>query len=68
MTTTIFKRILSGFWNYFDVICFVIALGLGDYGAFLMGKAWGVFALALTAAVIGWLSEVIAANNQKGGD
>ncbi|MCT3589323.1 DUF1056 family protein [Levilactobacillus brevis] len=63
----IFKRILTGFWNYFDVICFVISLGLADYGAFLLGKIWGVFALAVSAVIIGWLSEVIA-SNQKGGD
>lgn len=67
MNKLIFKRILHGFWNYFDVICFVLALITADYGAFLLGRVWGLFAVALTLLLLGWLSEVIAAN-QKGGD
>ncbi|WP_412475943.1 DUF1056 family protein [Levilactobacillus brevis] len=55
-------------WHYFDLICFVSALIVADYGAFLFGKPWGVMAVAVTLFVIGWLSEVISTSQNKGGD
>ncbi|MBS1006917.1 DUF1056 family protein [Levilactobacillus brevis] len=64
----IFKRFFAMIWHYFDLICFVSALIVADYGAFLFGKPWGVMAVAVTLFAIGWLSEVISTPQAKGGD
>ncbi|KZL38725.1 DUF1056 family protein [Secundilactobacillus collinoides] len=68
MITTIFKRFLAMIWHYFDFLCFVSALIVADYGAFLFGKPWGVMAVAATLFVMGWLSEVVSADQDKGSD
>lgn len=62
----IFKTIFKQIGRYFDIICFTLALVVGDCAAFTFGKGWGLLAVGLTLAIIGWLSEVIAGS--KGGD
>ena len=62
----VFGRILKTIGDYFDVICFILAMFVADYAAFVVGKVWGLLAIAITIAIIGWLSEVIS--NVKGGE
>lgn len=56
----IFKIMIHVIWKYFDVICFILAMIVADYGAFLFGKKIGVIGVAITIALIGWMAEVIA--------
>lgn len=56
----IFRTFFGSIWKYFDVICFVLAMIVADYGAFLFGKRVGIIAVAITIALIGWMAEVIA--------
>lgn len=62
----VFRTIFRQFGKYFDVICFILAMFIVDYAMFLLGKAWGLIAVAITVALIGWLSEIIS--GAKGGD
>ncbi|WP_099300118.1 DUF1056 family protein [Pediococcus pentosaceus] len=62
----IFRTVLRQIGKYFDILCFILALIIADYAAFMAGKLWGLIAVALTIAIIGWLSEVIS--GAKGGE
>ncbi|MGK9299603.1 DUF1056 family protein [Melissococcus plutonius] len=68
MIKLVFKIILKQIGKYFDVICFIVALLVADYAAFLFGKKIGYIAIAVTLVVIGWLAEIIAGTKDKGGE
>lgn len=53
-------RILLWLWHYFDVICFVAAIGFAVYGCFLIGMIAGVFGSAIGLVLIGYLAEKIS--------
>ena len=67
MILMIFKQFFATVWRYFDVLCFILGIIAGVYAAFLFGKAQGVLAIAVALFLVGWISEVVTAN-QKGGD
>ncbi|WP_414152778.1 DUF1056 family protein [Limosilactobacillus reuteri] len=56
LITNIFKFI----WRYFDVICFLSAVAFAIWGSFLLSFTAGIFSIAVSLAIIGYLSEKIA--------
>lgn len=66
----IFKPLLRLISTYFDVICFVLAVFFGIYGAFLFSAKIGVIAIAIGLLILGFISEIIseAKSKAKGGD
>lgn len=56
MISDVFKFI----WRYFDVICFLAAIGFAVWGFFLLSFTAGIFAVAVSFIVIGFLAERIA--------
>lgn len=57
MIIDIFKFI----WKYLDVICFLFAIGFAVWGFFLLSFTAGIFAIAVSLVVLGFLVEQVAA-------
>lgn len=57
MINNLFKSI----WKYFDVICFLVAIGFAVWGFFLLSFTAGIFAIAVSLVVLGFLVEQVAA-------
>ncbi|WP_081305692.1 DUF1056 family protein [Limosilactobacillus reuteri] len=47
-------------WKYFDVICFLAAIAFAVWGCFLLNFIAGIFSVAISLVIIGYLSEKIA--------
>lgn len=60
----IFKPLLRLISKYLDVICFVLAIIFGVYGAFLFSFKIGVIAIAIGLLVLGFISELISAMSE----
>ncbi|MFQ6761020.1 DUF1056 family protein [Limosilactobacillus reuteri] len=56
LITNIFKFI----WKYFDVICFLAAIAFAVWGFFLLNFTTGIFSIAVSLVVLGFLVERIA--------
>ncbi|MBV0920975.1 DUF1056 family protein [Limosilactobacillus reuteri] len=56
MITDFFKLI----WKYFDVLCFLAAIIFAVWGCFLLSFTAGIFSIAVSLVIIGYLSEKIA--------
>ncbi|WHO86458.1 DUF1056 family protein [Limosilactobacillus oris] len=60
LITNIFKFI----WKYFDVICFLAAILFAVWGFFLLSFTAGIFSVAVSLVVLGFLVERIASTLQ----
>ncbi|WP_283620597.1 DUF1056 family protein [Limosilactobacillus avium] len=60
LITNIFKFI----WKYFDVICFLAAIIFAVWGFFLLSFTAGIFSVAVSLVVLGFLVERIASTLQ----
>ncbi|MGF0066640.1 DUF1056 family protein [Limosilactobacillus reuteri] len=56
LITNFFKLI----WKYFDVLCFLTAIIFAVWGCFLLSFTAGIFSIAVSLVIIGYLSEKIA--------
>ncbi|MCR1863395.1 DUF1056 family protein [Limosilactobacillus reuteri] len=56
LITDFFKLI----WKYFDVLCFLAAIIFAVWGCFLLSFTAGIFSIAVSLVIIGYLSEKIA--------
>lgn len=64
----IFKKIFAAIWHMIDVICFLLAMSLFNYAAFLLGgKPWLCIMAGISFCLIGFGVELIS-GNQKGGE
>ncbi|MEE6719246.1 DUF1056 family protein [Limosilactobacillus reuteri] len=60
MIKNLFTAIFTAIWKYFDVICFLGSIGLAVWAFFLLSFIAGLFSVAVSLVVIGYLSEKIA--------
>lgn len=56
MINNIFKTV----WKFFDVICFLAAIGFAIWGFFLLNFTAGIFSIAVGLVLLGYLAERIA--------
>ncbi|CAH1857519.1 DUF1056 family protein [Convivina intestini] len=64
-----FKQLLAPIWRFFDAICFVIGAIFANMFTFSFGNRWGWLGLAITLLIAGYISEIIAVQqDNKGGD
>lgn len=56
MISNFFKMI----WKFFDVICFLAAIGFAIWGFFLLSFTAGIFSIAVGLVLLGYLAERIA--------
>ncbi|WP_323064221.1 DUF1056 family protein [Limosilactobacillus reuteri] len=56
MISNIFKTV----WKFFDVICFLAAIGFAIWGFFLLNFIAGIFSIAVGLVLLGYLAERIA--------
>jgi len=56
MINNIFKTV----WKFFDVICFLAAIGFAIWGFFLLNFIAGIFSIAVGLVLLGYLAERIA--------
>ena len=54
------KDLFTKIWKYFDVICFFTAICFAVWGCFLLSFVAGIFSIAVSLIIIGYLSEKIA--------
>ncbi|WP_375139019.1 DUF1056 family protein [Limosilactobacillus albertensis] len=54
------KNLFTVIWKYFDVLCFLAALIFVVWGCFLLSFTAGVFSIAVSLVILGYLSEKIA--------
>lgn len=54
------KNLFTAMWKYFDVICFLGSIGFAVWAFFLLDFIAGLFSVAVSLVVIGYLSEKIA--------
>lgn len=54
------KNIFKTVWKFFDVICFLAAIGFAVWGFFLLNFIAGVFSIAVGLVLLGYLAEKIA--------
>ncbi|WP_394267999.1 DUF1056 family protein [Limosilactobacillus vaginalis] len=47
-------------WKFFDVICFLAAIGFAIWGFFLLSFTAGIFSIAVGLVLLGYLAERIA--------
>ncbi|AOT56569.1 DUF1056 family protein [Weissella soli] len=64
----IFKQILPIIWRIFDLICYLAALITINWAMFSLNQTAGAVTLAISFAITGLVSELIANNTPKGGD
>ncbi|MCM1235731.1 MAG: DUF1056 family protein [Ruminococcus flavefaciens] len=53
-------NVFRAIWKYFDVICFLLAIGFAIWGFFLLSFTAGIFSIAVGLVLIGYLAERIA--------
>lgn len=61
----IFKTMGATVWRFFDAICFAFACIFADIAAYHAGPVWFYLALAATAALAGYASELLAGQPRK---
>ncbi|MCC4501840.1 DUF1056 family protein [Limosilactobacillus reuteri] len=61
MIIKMFKQI----WHVFDILCFLIAIGLAVCGFFMLNFIAGIFSLAVAFVLVGLLTELIATIKQS---
>ncbi|QIZ04182.1 DUF1056 family protein [Limosilactobacillus reuteri] len=54
------KNLFTTIWKYFDIICFLVAIVFVVWGCFLLSFVAGLFSVAVSLIIIGYLSEKIA--------
>lgn len=64
----IFKKLLPFIWRIFDLMCYLAALITINWAMFILNQIAGGVTLAVSFAVTGLVSELIANNTPKGGD
>ncbi|WP_349517274.1 DUF1056 family protein [Leuconostoc mesenteroides] len=64
----IFKQLLPLIWRIFDLACYLAALVTINWAMFNLNKVAGGITLAISFAVTGLVSELIANSTPKGGD
>lgn len=64
----IFKQLLPLLWRIFDLLCYLAALITINWALFSLNQIAGGVTLAISFAITGLVSELIASNTPKGGD
>lgn len=64
----IFKKLLPFIWRIFDLLCYLAALITINWAMFSLNQIAGGVSLAVSFAVTGLVSELIANSTPKGGD
>ncbi|QAR69378.1 DUF1056 family protein [Leuconostoc mesenteroides] len=64
----IFKQLLPLLWRIFDLLCYLAALITINWAMFSLNQIAGGVTLAISFAITGLVSELIASNTPKGGD
>jgi len=64
----IFKQLLPLIWRIFDLICYLAALVTINWAMFSLNRIAGGVTLAISFAITGLVSELIANSTSKGGD
>ncbi|WP_394456200.1 DUF1056 family protein [Leuconostoc suionicum] len=64
----IFKQLLPFIWRIFDLLCYLAALITINWAMFSLNQIAGAITLAISFAVTGLVSELVANSTQKGGD
>lgn len=64
----IFKKLLPLIWQIFDLMCYFAALVTFNWAMFSWNQIAGGIALAVSFAITGLISELIANSTSKGGD
>ncbi|QBC40186.1 DUF1056 family protein [Leuconostoc mesenteroides] len=64
----IFKQLLPLIWRIFDLVCYLAALITINWAMFSLNQIAGGVTLAISFAITGLVSELIASSTPKGGD
>ncbi len=64
----IFKQLLPFIWRIFDLLCYLAALITINWAMFSLNQIAGGVTLAISFAVTGLVTEMIANSTLKGGD
>ncbi|KMY77166.1 DUF1056 family protein [Leuconostoc mesenteroides] len=64
----IFKQLLPFIWRIFDLMCYLAALITINWAMFSLNEIAGGVTLAISFAVTGLVTEMIANSTLKGGD
>ncbi len=64
----IFKKLLPFIWRIFDLMCYLAALITINWAMFSLNEIAGGVTLAISFAVTGLVTEMIANSTLKGGD
>ncbi|MFL2089698.1 DUF1056 family protein [Leuconostoc mesenteroides] len=64
----IFKQLLPFIWRIFDLLCYLAALITINLAMFSLNEIAGGVTLAISFAVTGLVTEMIANSTLKGGD
>lgn len=64
----IFKQLLPFIWRIFDLMCYLAALITINWAMFSLNEIAGGVTLAVSFAVTGLVTEMIANSTLKGGD
>ncbi|MDP0487052.1 DUF1056 family protein [Leuconostoc mesenteroides] len=64
----IFKQLLPFLWRIFDLLCYLAALITINWAMFNLNQIAGGVTLAISFAVTGLVTEMIANSTLKGGD
>ncbi|KDA51382.1 hypothetical protein L963_1488 [Leuconostoc mesenteroides subsp. cremoris T26] len=64
----IFKQLLPFIWRIFDLLCYLAALITINWAMFSLNEIAGGVTLAISFAVTGLVTEMIANSTLKGGD
>ncbi|MBS1007783.1 DUF1056 family protein [Leuconostoc suionicum] len=64
----IFKQLLPFIWRIFDLACYLAALITINWAMFSLNQIAGGVTLAISFAVTGLVTEMIANSTPKGGD
>lgn len=61
------KQLLTYIWQVIDVLLFLSAMIVADIAAFRINETFGLFAVAISLVLVGFMTEIISAQ-RKGGD
>lgn len=64
----IFKQLLPFIWRIFDLMCYLAALITINWAMFSLNEIAGGVTLAISFAITGLVTEMIANSTLKGGD
>lgn len=64
----IFKQLWPFIWRIFDLLCYLAALITINWAMFSLNQIAGGITLAISFAITGLVSELIANSAPKGGD